>query len=91
MIIHEKSTDIRRSSMNITDVREFLILILRATPSAAGPFLVAAVIQSCHLGGLVPPLWHPGEHFGTLGPPWGTMGAVGRTCWSPESDCFQAF
>ena len=28
----------------------------------------------------------PWEHFGSLGTPWGTMGAAGRTCWAMEPD-----
>ena len=28
----------------------------------------------CQLGGfLVPPIWYPGDHFGTSGAPWGTF------------------
>ena len=33
------------------------------------------------------PFWHPGDHFGSLGTPWGTMGAAGRTRGGPEPDC----
>ena len=40
----------------------------------------------CHLGGLVPPIWYPGDHFGTSGPPWRTLGAAGWTRGSPERD-----
>ena len=49
--------------------------------------------RGCHLAGLAPPFWHPGDHFGTpgdhfgtLGAPWGAMGAAGKTPWGPESD-----
>ena len=36
------------------------------------------------LAGLVPPLWHPWDHFDTLGTPCGTMGATGRTRGHPK-------
>ena len=30
--------------------------------------------RCCHLGGLVPPFWHPAGSFWHLGAPWETMG-----------------
>ena len=36
-------------------------------------------VQNLSFGGLLPPLCHPGDHFVSLGTPWGTMGAAGRT------------
>ena len=52
--------------------------------------------RGCHLGGLAPPFWHPGDHFGTSGtprghfsasgPPWRTMGAAGWTRGGAEQD-----
>ena len=27
----------------------------------------------CYLGGLEPPIWYPGDHFGTSGAPWGSI------------------
>ena len=42
------------------------------------------ISKTHHLVGRVPPLWYPGGHFGSLGKPWGTMGAAGRTPWGPD-------
>ena len=32
--------------------------------------------RDCHLGGLVPPFWHPGYHVSTSGAPWVAMLAL---------------
>ena len=36
-------------------------------------------VQNLSFGGLLPPFYHPGDHFVSLGTFWGTMGAAGRT------------
>ena len=42
-------------------------------------------VQNLSFGGLLPPFYHPGAHFVSLGTPWGTMGA-GRTRGGPKRD-----
>ena len=53
--------------------------------------------RGCRFGGLVPrfwylggPFWHLGsslgDHFGSTGPAWTTMGAAGWTRGGPEHD-----
>ena len=44
------------------------------------------VVQTCYLGGSVPPLRYPEGYVGTFGAPWGAMGAAGWTRQGPESD-----
>ena len=41
--------------------------------------LIFLVFKTYHLAGLMVPLWHHWEHFGTLCVPCGTVGATGRT------------
>ena len=43
-------------------------------------------VQYLSFGGLLPPFYHPGDHFVSLGTPWGTMGAAGRTRGGPKQD-----
>ena len=43
-------------------------------------------VQSLSFGGLLPPFYQPGDHFVSLGTPWGTVGAVGRTRAGSEPD-----
>ena len=43
-------------------------------------------VQNLSFGGLLPPFYHPGDHFVSLGTPWGTMGAAGRTRGGPKQD-----
>ena len=40
--------------------------------------------KTFHSVGFVPPFYHSGGHFVSLGTPWGTMGAAGRTREGPE-------
>ena len=65
-----------------------VLRILRARPSAAGPFLLMAFAQSCIWGGSVPPFGTPEHHFGTLGAPQGITGAAGWTRPGAESDFY---
>ena len=61
-------------------------------------FLVAAVtldtnfvilgVQNLSFGGLLPPFYHPGDRFVSLGTPWGTIGAAGRTRGNPKQDFY---
>ena len=44
------------------------------------------VSKTFHVAGLLPPFFHPGDHFVRLGTPYGTMGAAGRTRGGPEPD-----
>ena len=50
--------------------------------------MVICDAQTCDLGCLVLAYWHPEDHFGTSGAPWGTVVAAGRTCgvWSRTFD-----
>ena len=44
---------------------------------------VTSGVQNCQVAGLVPAFRQPGDHCGTLGAHWGTMGAADRTAsWS---------
>ena len=43
-------------------------------------------VQNLSFGGLLPPLYDPGDHFVSLGTPCGTMGAAGRTREGLEPD-----
>ena len=71
----------RRFVLKMFQPRGFLIL--RASPSAAGPFKFLAVAI---WGGLVPPLWHSGGPFRHLG----SMNSLTADAWTVESrthDC----
>ena len=66
------------------------LIILRATPSAAGPFFFvpfgfAGSRFWGHLGASVPPFWHSGSHFGISGAPWEAILVppehLGKPCW----------
>ena len=43
------------------------------------------VVQKCQVAGLVHAFLQPGDHFGNLGAPWGTMGAADRSAWSSST------
>ena len=57
------------------------MLVFIEISKTTGIYEADAVIFGAHnrqLAGLVPAFRQPGEHFGTLGAPWGTMGAAER-------------
>ena len=49
-------------------------------------FFAISGVQNLSFGGLLPPFYHPGDHFVSLETPWGTMGAAGRTRGCPKQD-----
>jgi hypothetical protein len=51
-------------------------------------FAISGVQKNLSFGGLLPPFSYPGDHFVSLGAPWETMGAAGRTRGGPKQDFY---
>ena len=49
-------------------------------------YILVLVSKTYHLACLVPPFYHPRDRSVSLGTPWGTMGAAGRTRGVPKPD-----
>jgi hypothetical protein len=56
----------------------FLLFLPGTTVTLDTNFVILGV-QNPSFGCLSPPLYRPGDHFVSLGTPWGTMRAAGRT------------
>ena len=59
-------------------------IVFPVTAVTLGTNFAISGVQNLSFGGLLPPFSHPGDHFVSLGTPWGTMGAAGRTREGPE-------
>ena len=56
-----------------------LFIVFPVTAVTLDTIFAISGVQNPLFGGLLPPFYQPGDHFVSLGTPWGTMGAAGRT------------
>ena len=65
-----------------------VFIVFSVTAVALDTNFAILVSKTYHLAGLLPPFYHPGDYFVSLGTPSGTMGAAGRTRGDPKRDFF---
>ena len=56
-----------------------VFIVIPITAVTLGTNFAILGVQNLSFGGLLPPFYASGDHFVSLGTPWGTTGAAGRT------------
>ena len=70
----------------LASVAWFLLYIFPVTAVTLDTNFAILGVQNLAFGGLLPPFYYLGDHFVSLGTPWGTMEAAGRTRGGPKQD-----